>query len=906
MFRTEVWLLGGAWIVVACLTLSPVSARPPVPAPQARAAVHALLIGIDTYPNVRHLSGAVNDAESIRRVLTTDLGVPAGNVQLLADEQATKQAILQALAGFAGRTKPGDAIVLHYSGHGWLVTDVDGDESTFNADERFDEALVPYDATPWPKPRAYEPNPTLLTDDEIARALGPLPGRRLAVIFDSCHSGNGLRALPGDADAGRSLYDNAPLPASPFKSLRPRKPSLDMGSQVVFIAAAQWRQTASDLGEFEGQRHGALTAALLRTFKKAGAGWPRVLSWASLFRQAREDLLAQGIASQTPAIAGSTTMARAPIAEFFDPPAPFEIGELDAPPAFNVFLEVNKYEFAAGEQMELAVESERPGYLYIFDIDPARHVTQLFPNDFEKDNALPAFRQARIPARGSRYQFTADAPFGASTIVAVVTRERWDDCVRLQLPKSLAPLDAVQENGLRGSMRQLLASDARKVEWASQRVQVEVVSAGGGQGVATPAAPPQTPPAPVTVTEGPVLVATPPTMAPAPAASGAPGSRADSPDDSDVTVEEQQNLQRLRPALFRRFEQLAERYSPVFWQDVSGGRADAFRPWKDFFVRYDFDQTRAGPNWPVPPQFQDENKRARNHVLDAWLDPGARNLVQRAVDAPGVFRVTNSGANEALTLDLRPYVYWTILTTSTHYFLHYAAFKAEDWKAAFGHTGDLEGCTVIVERKTERVVALLTLAHDDVRVTRGLDDEAEANIEVLVDPSIATRELGGDDTRPINGALRMEQSRAGEAAPKEHQDVYSETRGHGQYGPGKIHPTRYIVYASYLPADTWRAPSFDYADYVVTDRFAEVKTKYRYRLGFFGSGSRPVVNAADKTLWGEYRNLSRFSTGVNPPWCWRDNLLFRTGWWKDPRMVLKIGDEKYRVNPYLTQRGESR
>src|SRR2546430_7511991 len=37
---------------------------------------------------------------------------------------------------------------------------------------------------------------------------------------------------------------------------------------------------------------------------------------------------------------------------------------------------------------------------------------------------------------------------------------------------------------------------------------------------------------------------------------------------------------------------------------------------------------------------------------------------------------------------------------------------------------------------------------------------------------------------------------------------------------------------------------------------------------------------SEKTLWSEYRDLSRFAGGANPPWCWRDNLFFRTGWWK--------------------------
>jgi hypothetical protein len=913
MIRRWHWLLPAAVCIPIVLAASHSAPSHPTSSPaDANGGKHALLIGIDTYPHARQLKGAVNDVAAMRRALIDDLGVPAANVCVLINEQATRQAVIDALAGIQRRTRPGDAVFIYYSGHGWLVKDENGDESTFDPDEQFDEALVPYDAVPWPRERAYEPNPTLIIDDDIARALGPLPGRRVAVIMDSCHSGNALRSLPGE-DVGRSLYDNAPLPATRFKSLDPRKSTLDMGGQVVFIAAAQWRQTASDLGEFQGRRHGALTASLLRTIEKAGPGWANVLSWQSLFRQAREDLLAQGIAAQTPSITGSPTIGRAPVAQFFAPPASAEIAEFSAPPAFDVSLEANKYQFLVGEQMELVIESERSGYLYVFDVDAEKKVTQLFPNQFEQDNALAAGTQTRVPSAKARYQFTADKPYGTSTIVALVTRAKWDEHTRLDLPATLSPLSAAQEGGLRDSLRGLAGQGDRTTEWAHQRITVEVVASRAEAEVlpvtaAPPAEPPTShlaPPMPSATPAKPpsAVPATPGGAVPASAPAGAANARAASLDDGDATWAEQQDLPRLRPALYRRLEQLAERFSPVFWQDVSGSTPERFRPWKDFFIRYDFDQTSAGPNWPEPPRFQDEAKRTRLRSLDAWLDRQEDVDVREVKESPGVFRVADRRTGEVATLDLRPYVYWTVLTTPTHYFFHYAAFKAEDWKPLFGHPGDLEGCTIIVDRRTERMVGALTLAHDDVRVTRGLDGENEANIEVLVDPSLATRDLAADESRPINGALRMDASRAGEAAPKEHQDIYSETRGHGQYGPHKIVPSRYIVYANFLPDDTWRAPSFKPSDYVVSDRFADVRAKYKYRLVYFGTGRERAADPAQKTLWGEYRDLPRFPGGANPPWCWRDNLFFRTGWWKDPRTVLKIGDDRYLINPYLTPGG---
>lgn len=228
----------------------------------ARGEKYALLIGINDYPHARQLKGAVNDVEDMRKVMISDLKIPEANIQMLVNGQATKQAIIDALSILPKKTKPGDAVFIYYSGHGWLISADQSEESVYEEDKGWNEALVPFDAVPWPKERAFEANPTLLADKEVSAALGPMRGRRVAVIFDSCHAGNGLRSVPGD-DSGRSLYDIA-LPPSRFKSLTPRKPTMDLSGQVVFIAAAQFRQTASDLGEFDGlaprRAYGRLTA----------------------------------------------------------------------------------------------------------------------------------------------------------------------------------------------------------------------------------------------------------------------------------------------------------------------------------------------------------------------------------------------------------------------------------------------------------------------------------------------------------------------------------------------------------------------------------------------------------------------------------------------------------------------
>jgi hypothetical protein len=852
-------VLRGVWVLTVLLL-----------SPAARAETYALLVGINDYPRARPLKGAVNDIRRLREVAAGDLFIPEKNITVLLNEQATKVNILGALRRIAAEAKPGDSLLWYYSGHGWMVHDGDGDEGRGDQFDKLDEVLVPFDGAPFPKDRAFEPNPTFVSDDEIAAALSRLVGRRVVVVFDSCHSGTATRSLPGE-ESGRALYEGVAIPNPPkFRSLNQPRETLDIEGHMVFIAAAGASETASDLGEYQQERHGALTASLLRTIRKTGPGWPRVMTWDGLFRQARADMLAQGFGGQTPSIASRGGLGKLTVEEFFRPSAAGEISGLPAAGPFGVQLEANKYRFEDGELLEVAVQSERDGYLYVFDIDAARKVTQLYPNRFQPENRIAANALRTIPGKGDRYQFRAGAPFGPSTIVAIVTTQPWTALGAVQIPDNLQPIGDAGTEALRAQLRTL---EGGRAEWASQRVLVEIAAKG--------AAPPQPPPAPPVVkTE---------TAAP-------PSTSKDSLDDSALTPEEQADLPSRRPALFRKLTQLAERFSPVFWQDVGASYGDNFRPWKDFFVRYDFDQTELGPNWPAPPQFQDENKRRRNQTLDSWLKPSNRRDIVPLEDLPGVYRVTDRTTGETVQLDLRPTVYWAVLTTSTHYFFHYVCFKAEDWKFLFGHAGDMEGTTIVVDRASEKMVAAFTLAHDDVQITRDLDDAPEANIEVLVDPALETRAVFGEgDGRPVNGALGMEQGRDGGPAPKEHQDIYSESMGHGQYGPHKIKPGRYIVYANFLPEETWRAPSFDRQMYPKVEKFGDVPAKHKYQLVYIGSSASPGA----KTLWAEYHALSRFPGGANPPWDWRDNLFFKTGWWRDPQTIKKIGDPKYRFNPYL-------
>jgi len=136
----------------------------------------AVCVGIDAYPS-SPLAGCVADAELWAESLQS-LGFEAA---LLTDQQATRQAILDALGALVEAGRAGDVLVFQFAGHGTQVEDLDGDEE----DDR-DEALCPVDVF----------DGAFVIDDDIWDVLGRIrPGVNLTVFLDCCHSGSATRAF---------------------------------------------------------------------------------------------------------------------------------------------------------------------------------------------------------------------------------------------------------------------------------------------------------------------------------------------------------------------------------------------------------------------------------------------------------------------------------------------------------------------------------------------------------------------------------------------------------------------------------------------------------------------------------------------------------------------------------------
>ena len=107
-------------------------------------------------------------------------GFTDDDITLLLDDgehtEPTSANILSAFKTLATSAKPGDALFVHYSGHGCSIRDDDGDE-----EDGKDEALCPLDY----------PKVGVIRDDDVLEVLvAPLPkGVTLTCVFDCCHSG---------------------------------------------------------------------------------------------------------------------------------------------------------------------------------------------------------------------------------------------------------------------------------------------------------------------------------------------------------------------------------------------------------------------------------------------------------------------------------------------------------------------------------------------------------------------------------------------------------------------------------------------------------------------------------------------------------------------------------------------
>jgi hypothetical protein len=228
---------------------------------------HALLIGIDSYPNLaeaQQLKGCVNDARQFKSVLEERFAFPSSGIVSLHNERATRDAILAALQDLRRRIDPGDVIVVGYSGHGSRVRAQDDPTG-------WDESIVPHDSG-----RAPDPNRDIL-DDEIHEWLLAMAERtpNVTLVFDSCFSA-GITRDPFEAGSRWIPEDNRTTTGLRGRRTTGREESgwHSLGDRYTLIAGCRFDESAREihLDQDDGTtlHHGALTYFLCRELRAAG------------------------------------------------------------------------------------------------------------------------------------------------------------------------------------------------------------------------------------------------------------------------------------------------------------------------------------------------------------------------------------------------------------------------------------------------------------------------------------------------------------------------------------------------------------------------------------------------------------------------------------------------------------
>ena len=166
----------------------------------------AVCIGISDFRDdrVRDLSICHKDAEAMADLLKKQCGFE--HVVTLTNQQGTRANIEKAIRKeLVERTRPGDEVILYWSGHGGRIADDNGDEK-----DGYDEVLVPYDAD---LTNIDTQRSSMVVDDAFGHWIQALDGRKVLLILDTCHSGGqaangkGVSGLDGGQNLANVEFD---------------------------------------------------------------------------------------------------------------------------------------------------------------------------------------------------------------------------------------------------------------------------------------------------------------------------------------------------------------------------------------------------------------------------------------------------------------------------------------------------------------------------------------------------------------------------------------------------------------------------------------------------------------------------------------------------------------------------
>ena len=228
---------------------------------------HALTVFISDYPQESGWNrlNSSNDKKIIIPMLH-DLGYSDSDIICLEDASATYSNIITALEQIASKVSKGDQVYIHFSCHGQQITDVNKDEALVDSRDKYDEALVPYDACVSYGWNGYKGEKHLLDDtlNEWLNKIAAKVGKDGCVILvaDACHSGDLEREKVINNYSGyRGTFDRFELPLYGAVKTKERQEV-----NWISISACKDFQTNYEY-EYNGTRYGRLSLAISRVMR---------------------------------------------------------------------------------------------------------------------------------------------------------------------------------------------------------------------------------------------------------------------------------------------------------------------------------------------------------------------------------------------------------------------------------------------------------------------------------------------------------------------------------------------------------------------------------------------------------------------------------------------------------------
>ncbi|KAF9474959.1 hypothetical protein BDN70DRAFT_884283 [Pholiota conissans] len=246
----------------------------------------ALLIGINDYKvpfeNTLPISGAVPDAFAFKGYLEKYLNVPSSQINMLINEQATRNNIINALKAIwedkEQRIEKDDAIFLYYAGHG---TQIDPPKERRVEPPQQIQAIVPHDCDSLDsKGSRVPPIPDYMLEILLSK-IAEKKGDNITAVFDCCHSASATRSIVPSHDEGitRSVKLKATAAyadqlSQEITTIQPAVRSVATSSKYshrglgshILLSACETSEEAK-----EDNRHGRFSTALLGLLKEVPA-----------------------------------------------------------------------------------------------------------------------------------------------------------------------------------------------------------------------------------------------------------------------------------------------------------------------------------------------------------------------------------------------------------------------------------------------------------------------------------------------------------------------------------------------------------------------------------------------------------------------------------------------------------